>query len=236
MRVFRLIPIVPLAVLLLAGCSSVKTSDREQYEGPELPRPARILVYDFASTPSDISDWSDAHNAFAEAGASMDADELDAGRKLGADVAKELVKKLNSIGMTAVRAQDQPGPQLNDLAIIGYFSSIDEGSAAERVVIGFGKGAAQVKAHVEGYHMTDQGMQRLGSATLDSGGAGKSPGLVVPALVTVVTHNPIGLVVSGAVKAEGEVSGRTTAEGSAERLADEIAKELKPKFEEQGWL
>lgn len=237
MGVFRFIPTVLLAVLLLAGCaSSIKTSDREQYEGPELPRPARILVYDFAASPSDIPAWSDARNAYAQAGASMDANDLDAGRKLGADVAKELAKKINAMGMTAVRAQDQPGPQLNDIAIIGYFSSIHAGSAAERVVIGFGKGAAEVKAHVEGYHMAVQGMQRLGSGTIDSGGAGKSPGLVVPALVTVATHNPIGLVVGGAVKAEGEVSGRSTVEGSAERIADEIAKELKPKFEEQGWL
>ena len=47
---------------------------------------------------------------------------------------------------------------------------------------------------------------------------------------------PIGLVVGGAVKAEGEVSGRTTDVGSAERISDEIAKVLKPKFEEEGWL
>jgi hypothetical protein len=38
------------------------------------------------------------------------------------------------------------------------------------------------------------------------------------------------------VKAEGEISGRTTAEGSADRIADEIAKVLEDKFKEQGWI
>ena len=79
-------------------------------------------------------------------------------------------------------------------------------------------------------------MQRLGGGDVGSGGAGKSPGMVVPALVTVATHNPIGLVVSGAVKAEGEVSGRTTDEGSGKRVADEISKHLKGLFERQGWI
>lgn len=229
-------PRVLLAALLLVGCTSTKVSNVEEYQGGKIPRPARIIVYDFVVTPEDLPAWSDARNDFAEAAAPMKADELEAGRKVGAALAEELVKKINSMGMTAVRSQNQPGPQLNDLAIIGYFASIDKGSAVERVVIGFGKGTAEVKAHVEGYRSTDQGMQRLGSADVGAGGGGKTPGLIVPALVTVATANPIGLLVGGAVKAEGEVSGRTTDVGSAERIADEIAKHLRVEFQKQGWI
>jgi hypothetical protein len=236
MRALRSILTLAILASLAAGCSTIKVSDREEYEGPSLPKPARILVYDFAATPADLPEWADESNVYAQAGATMDADQLAAGRKLGADAAKELVKKINAMGMTAVDAANAPGPQTNDLAIVGYFTSIAKGSGVERVVVGFGKGSAQVNAHVVGYRDTDSGMQRLGGGTIDSGGSGKSPGLIVPALVTIATKNPIGLVVSGAVKAEGEVSGRTTDEGSAERLADEIAKELKPKFQEQGWI
>jgi uncharacterized membrane protein len=79
-------------------------------------------------------------------------------------------------------------------------------------------------------------MERLGGGTVDSGGAGKAPGLAVSALVTVVTKNPIGLAIGTAAKAEGEISGRTTDVGSAERIADEVAKALKLKFEQQGWI
>ncbi len=236
MTILRPMPGVLLAVLLLAGCSTIKVSDREEYDGASIPRPARILVYDFAADANDLPDWAGGGGVQGLPAATADKDDVAAGRKLGADVATELVKKLNAMGMTAVRAENQPGPQLNDLAIVGYFTSIEAGSGVKRVVIGFGKGAAQVNAHVEGYRDTADGMQRLGGGTIDSGGSGKAPGLIVPALVTVATHNPIGLVVSGAAKAEGEVSGRTTDKGSAERLADEIAKELKPKFHSQGWI
>jgi hypothetical protein len=236
MNVMRATVGMLLVSLLSAGCSTVKVSDRDEYQGPEIPRPARILVYDFAVTPADLPAWSDARSRFPSTGATASADEIAAGRKLGAETAKELVEKIDKMGMVAVRAQGQPAPELNDLALVGYFTSIDKGSAAERVLVGFGKGSAQVNAHVEGYRMTSNGMQRLGGGTVDSGGSGKSPGLIVPALVTVATDNPVGLVVGGAVKAEGEISGRTTDEGSAERIADEVAKILKTKFQAQGWI
>jgi hypothetical protein len=83
--------------------------------------------------------------------------------------------------------------------------------------------------------MTEDGMVRLGAGNVSSGG-GKGPGLVVPAIVTVATANPIGLAVGGAIKAEGELSGRTTDKGSAKRVADEIAKVLKARFQDQGWI
>jgi hypothetical protein len=67
-------------------------------------------------------------------------------------------------------------------------------------------------------------------------GASKGPGLIVPLAVTIATANPIGLVVGGAVKAAGEVSGSSTIEGSGKRTAELIAKELKLKFQQQGWI
>jgi len=193
-------------------------------------------VYDFAVSPADLPAWSRAWNQYAQPDVAMDADELDAGRKLGADLAGELVEKINDMGMTAVRSEGQPGPQPNDIALVGYFASVDKGSAAERMVIGFGKGAAEVTARVDAYRNTGQDMQRLGGGDVASGGGSKGPGLIVPALVTVATANPIGLAVGGAVKAEGEISGRSTDVGSAKRIADSIAEALQVQFEKQGWI
>jgi hypothetical protein len=79
-------------------------------------------------------------------------------------------------------------------------------------------------------------MHLLGSAQLESGGGGKSPGVVVPIIVTAATANPIGLIVGGAAKAQGELSGRTTIEGTAKRTADVIAEELRKAFRKQGWI
>lgn len=232
MRSYFVPSLVFLSFLMLIGCASTNVSERDAYQGGKLPRPGRIIVYDFAATPADIPAWAKAGSASA---ASVSADELEVGRKLGAEVAKELVTKISKMGMPAVREQGQRDPQIDDIVIIGYFGSIEQGSAGERVVIGFGKGAAEVKAHVEGYHMTDGGLRRLGGGDVDSAG-GKSPGLAVPLLVTIATANPIGLVVSGAAKAAGEIRGTSTAEGAADRIADQIAKELQLQFEKQGWI
>lgn len=118
---------------------------------------------------------------------------------------------------------------------MGYFVSVDQGSAAERVLIGFGSGAADLKTVVEGYLMAAQGLRRLGSGELDSGG-GKTPGVAVPLAVAAATANPIGLVVAGAAKVYGEESGKTTIEGAGKRTAEEIAEKLRVAFEEQGWI
>ena len=42
------------------------------------------------------------------------------------------------MGLPAVGAGEQPPPQLNDIAIVGYFASVHPGSIAKGFVIGFG--------------------------------------------------------------------------------------------------
>ncbi len=140
------------------------------------------------------------------------------------------------MGLPAVLAAGQPGPDVGDIVIIGYFESIDEGSAVKRIAIGFGSGGAKLRTQVEGYLMTDQGLRKLGSGEIDSGGGGKTPGVIVPLAVTIATANPIGLIVGSAVKVSGEVSGRNTIKGSAKRTAKKIGDELRVAFQKQGWI
>jgi hypothetical protein len=119
--------------------------------------------------------------------------------------------------------------------IRGYFVSADEGSAAKRVLVGFGSGNAELMTAVEGYQMTSQGLRLLGSGQVKSGGA-KMPGVVLPLAVMAATANPIGLVVGGTVKVAGEATGSDTIEGAAERTADEIAVQLIEVAKKHGWL
>ncbi len=83
--------------------------------------------------------------------------------------------------------------------------------------------------------MTAQGLRKLGSGTVDSGG-NKTPGAAAPAAVAIATGNPIGLIVSGGMKIYGEASGSSQLEGRAKATAKEIADVLKTRFEEQGWI
>jgi Domain of unknown function (DUF4410) len=161
--------------------------------------------------------------------------QIKAGRKLGAEVAKDLIAEIQNMGLPAVRAAGQPSPRVGDIVIMGYFVSIQEGSAGERVLIGFGSGAADLKTAVEGYLMTAQGLRWLGSGEIESGG-GKTPGVAVPLAIAAATANPIGLIVGGAAKVYGEKSGSATIEGAAKRTAAEIADKLRVAFEKQGWI
>jgi len=223
-----------LALVLVAGCASTEMSNRQYYEGPQLARPDHIIIYDFTADPAAVP----ANSAFAPQATKAPPptpEQAELSHKLGAEVAKNLVADLQGMGLPAVLAADQPSPQVNDIVIRGYFVSVDEGSAAERVLIGFGAGAAELSTAVEGYQMTAQGLRLLGSGDFKSGG-GKLPGVVLPAAVLAATANPIGLVVGGAIKATGEVTGAATIEGSAKRTADAIAAQLREAAQRQGWI
>ncbi len=225
------------SLLLLVGCSSTQVIERHSEMGDErIARPDRILVYDFGSTSDDVPPESGLAGQFDEPSTPPTEEQLRVGRELGAEVAKQLAAEISAMGLPGLRATDQPSPRPGDLVIRGYFLSVDEGSAAKRMLVGFGSGSADLKTFVEGYLMTDQGLRRLGSGEINSGAKGGTPGLLVPLAVTIATANPIGLAVGGAVKVAGEATGSDTIKGSAKRTADLIAKELRPKFEEQGWI
>jgi hypothetical protein len=49
--------------------------------------------------------------------------------------------------------------------------------------------------------------------------------------MTIATGNPIGLIVVGGTKVYREASGRNTLEGRAKATADEIAQQLKIRFQ-----
>lgn len=222
------------ALTLLAACASTEITSHQAYQGPKLPRPGRILVEDFAATPAEIPPGSPLAAQLAPATPPSTA-ELDVARQLGVAIATELVADLKAMGLPAARAADQPPPQVNDIVIRGYFVSVDEGSATKRMTVGFGAGAAELKTALEGYRMTPQGLQRLGSGQVTAG-SGKVPGALAPLAVVVASGNPIGLIVNTAAKAQGESSGRETIQGAAKRTADEISTQLRPKFEQQGWI
>jgi hypothetical protein len=223
------------ACVIVAGCASTKVSNREEYLGGQLPRPNHIWVYDFAATPGDIPPDSSLIGRFSPHGTPQSEQEIAVGRQVGADVAGYLIADIQAMGLPAERASSGTRPEVNDLVFRGYLLAVVKGSAVERVVIGFGKGASELTVAVEAFQMTDHGLRKLGSGDVASGG-GKGPGAALPAAVAIATANPIGLAVGGAVKVYGEASGSSTIEGREKAAAKEIADTIQPKFEQQGWI
>jgi hypothetical protein len=223
------------AMVVAAGCASTKITNRNEIVTEQLPRPAHIWVYDFAATAADIPADSALAGQIPQDATSQTPEQIATGRKVGAEIAKQLVEQIRGMGMPAERAVTGTTPQINDIVIRGYLLSIVEGSAAKRVAIGFGSGESELKVAAEGFQMTAQGLRKLGSGTTDSGGS-KGPGGAVGVAALIATHNPVGLIVGTGVKLYGEESGSSKVEGRAKATAKEIADVLKKRFEQQGWI
>jgi len=222
------------AVLFAAGCASTKITDRDELVTGPLPRPGTIWVYDFVATPDDVP----ANSALV--GENLDptpqtAEQIKEGRKLGAQIATELIAEIRAMGMTAELATATTTPKLNDISIRGYLLSVKEGNMAERVAIGFGTGKSSLSTMVEGFQMTAHGERKLGYGDVQAGG-NDSPGMVLGAATFLATKNPAGLIINAGVQTYGEASGSDEVTGRAKATAKQIADVLKKRFQQQGWI
>lgn len=220
-----------VALVFVAGCASTKVSDREILVTEKVPRPNRILVSNFAATPADAPELASASTG----GTPQTAEQIQLGRQLGAEIANRLAAEIRAMGLPGEAVPIGTQPQMNDIIIKGYLLSVQKGSATERIALGFGAGASELRTAVEGYQMTPEGLRKLGSGTLDAGG-GKTPGAAMGVAGLIATGNPAGLIVSTGMKLYGQESGRSTIEGRADATAKEIAAQIKPRFQQQGWI
>lgn len=234
MKLFVLTAQFLIIATVFSGCATTNVASRQEYNGPKIAKPNLIIVHNFAATPADVPSWAGNGQSFQQS-MPQTTEDITTGRQLGAEVAKELTTKIQAMGLNAEQVADRFNPSIGNLVITGYFDSVNSGNAAERVAIGFGSGAASLNTVVEGFLMTDHGLRKLGSGDVDAGGS-KSPGTAFSLASAVATGNPVGLIVSSAVKIEGEESGKSTVEGAAKRTADKIAQQLQLKFREQGWI
>jgi hypothetical protein len=220
---------------VLAGCASTAFNERQSYADEMIARPDRIVVYDFAATLADVPSESALAGLSVEHPIAQTPEQIETGRTLGVQVARNLVAEIQDMGLPVVQAMGQPVPQAGDFVIRGYFVSIGSGNAGKRVLIGFDSGTADLRSVVEGYLETDQGLYRLEKGLLDPGNGKKQGGLV--GLATLAeTGNPLDPVGDGASKPKGERKGPPTIGDAAQGTAREIADQLRVKFRAQGWI
>jgi hypothetical protein len=226
------------AVAMLAGCASTNVTQQTPMTAPGLARPNQIWVYDFVAAPSDMPAGSSLAGQVGAPSTPPTPEQIETGRQYGAIIAQQLVKDIQDMGMPAIEAGPGSSPQVGDAIIRGYIVSTEGGGAGgmvKRMVIGFGSGTAEMDTVVEGYLVTPQGLRKLGSGTLTSSG-NKTPGLIVPAAVAIAAANPVGLIIVGGAKIYGAASGRSGLEGRAKATADEIATQLRIRFQDRGWI
>ena len=223
--------------LLVVGCAGADVSNQQRNVAADaiILKPARAIVYDFASTPAGIPPDSAIAGLYRERTTPQTPDEIELGRRLGALVSARLVEELNKNGIAAIAAATGPVPHPGDAVIRGEFVTIDKGNRAKRMLIGFGAGSAKLETLVEGYVVTTGGLVPLGSAQIETSG-GKKPGMLVPMGAGAAAGNVArSVAISGASNILQE-GGSESLEGAAKRTAKEIAKVIVKAYKERGWL
>jgi len=222
-------------VMVLTGCASTKVTSGSKWCTRCCRGPITSWLHDFGATPAEVPADSTLAGQGSAPATPPTPEQAALAREWGVAIAAQLVEEIRK--MDCRRRKSRPGatPKVNDIVIRGYLVSVDKGSALKRMTIGFGSGGSELTTFVEGYQMTDVGLRKLGSGTLESKGA-KGPGAGLGAAGWLITGSPIGLVVSGGMKVYGEASGSSKVEGRAKATAKEIGDALKVRFQEQGWI
>jgi hypothetical protein len=224
-----------IGLVLLAGCAKTKVTDQQRLVYERLPRPNHIWIYDFGATAASVPPESALAGQANVTSFVPTSEETMVAQELGSLIATKLVESIREMGLPAEHGMPGVAMAVNDIAIHGYFVSIEQGSAAARMTVGFGAGGSELSTVVEGFQMTASGPRRLGSASLGSK-SGKTPGAGVGAAGWAITGSPVGLIVGGGLKVYSEASGSAKVEGRAKQTASEIADKLKARFQEEGWI
>ncbi len=232
----RIILVMLVAVIGTIGCASSDIAELQRhYEEDSLPKPGRIIVYNFAASPEDIPADAAISGHYQRRTLPQTAEEKKLGRQLGDKLADELVKEILALGMPAEHADRWHPPSIGNLLIMGEFISIDKGSRAKRMLIGFGAGAGELQTHVVGYQFTDQGLRRLGDAVIETSG-GKMPGMIVPVGVGAVAGRAgTSAIIAGSMNVAQEL-GPESMNAAAKRTAQEVMRILSRAFAKHGWI
>jgi Domain of unknown function (DUF4410) len=190
-----------------------------------LPKPQKILVYDFnVATDVQVDKIQALRPRHMITGdKNPDAVAAAASKKYSAELAKALAK--TGIPVEHVAAGTEPSD--NALVIQGSFTSLKEGSKAERDTIGMGAGGADVETKVDVHLKTPSDNVLLTQFQTDTKAA-KNAGAAVP---VVAGLNPAVAVTKSTV-----TDRRKTLNAYASKTADATAKEIFKSMAAQGWV
>src|SRR5262245_46211655 len=145
--------VAALMAFALAGCAHTTVTvqpERVALVPDDLPPPSGILVRKFSVNMNEVTDDQ---GFFGKA-----VDGIDGGtpseraaqlaQEVANDFADELVYQINALGLPAQRATRATSVPLSALVIVGFFTDVDAGDEAKRLVIGLGTGESKIDARV----------------------------------------------------------------------------------------
>lgn len=233
---FKLLPLLAVA-LLSVGCAknTVQTTSAISHSG--LPRPDKVIIYDFAVSPADVTQNS---SLFAKIGRSIEGgkltdEQIQVGREVADALASELTVKIAAMGLNPQRSVLNTPPGKGAILITGQFVNIDEGNSLRRNVIGLGAGKSSVDSRVQVMAAGRSGYEELISFDAHSD-SGNMPGAAVmgPAGAAAGAGTATAVAVNAATGAAKSYKSSTA--NQAKDMAEKIAAELAKYFVQQGWI
>jgi hypothetical protein len=225
-----------LALLLglgVAACGQTGIRNAAQTNEKNLPKPARILVYDFAVSEREVFEYQGVMRQQPTVKDPKERERLIA-QEVKDALAEEVADGLRKLGFTVERVSRGTAATGNDLLIDGQFVTVDEGNPLRRLVIGFGTGTSTVESRAQVYQ---GGNPRKVLEFTTYSDSGKLPG-AAPALAAGAVVQ--GGVTAGAVVANAAASGVKTYKSEVARMAaesgDQVVRYLSEFFAQQGWI
>ena len=217
----------------VAACGQTGIRKASLTSETNLPRPSRIVVYDFAVSEQEIKEYQGIMRQQPTVKDPAERERLLA-KEVKDALAEELVGHLKSLGFVVERVARGTRATANDLVVDGQFMAVDEGNPLHRLVVGFGTGSSAVQTQVQVYQ-APEGRKLLEFTTQSD--SGKLPG-VAPTLGAGAAAQ--GGVTAGMAVANATVSGVKTYNSDVARMAaasgDQVARYLSEFFAKQGWI
>jgi len=205
----------------------VNVTSLQSFSGSNpLPKPNKILVYDFAFDTSNVQ-VDESQKIRPRHIITGDENPEAVAKKASTKFSDELIAKLAKAGIPVEHATSDAKAPDNTLSVQGAFSSLKQGDKAERVGIGMGAGSADVQAKVDIHLKTASDSILLSQFQTETQPAG-SVGAALPVAAGV---DPAAVAVKAKVGDR-----RKTLEAYASKTADAMAEEIMKQMAKQGWI
>ena len=228
--------IVPAILLSLSGTSSqaegplaakINVTSLQSYSGSDpLPKPNKILIYDFTINPSDIQ-VDESQKIRPRHMVTGDENPEAIAKKMSAKFANELVTRLAKTGIAVEHVTGDASAPENTLAVQGAFSFMKQGDKLEREGVGTGAGSADVQAKVDVQLKTASNDVMLSQFQTDTKPA-ENVGGALPAAAGL---DPAAIAVKSKV-----TDREKTLDAYVAKTADAMAEEITKQMAKQGWV
>jgi hypothetical protein len=228
--------VIAWLALSLPACAPTSVQETYQRDAP-LPRPQRILVYDFSGQANEVhlDRGIGAQLQQMDSRETPTQEKIAIGRAAAQTLSLELVQALKEMGLPAERAFGAPTHWGNAVVIEGQFVSIDQGNRTERLVVGLGVGGSDMQTRVQIYTTSPSGLQPLQDFETNVA-SGYKPGMAETMGVGAAAGTLAASAAIGAGLGVASEAWSADVHSEAKRTAKAIAERFQTYCVEQGWI